>query len=120
MIANSCGRLLHHLSHGSSATSLHIMMAADKVATKEARRLAFETSDVASDWVLANPDLALAWAEDRCRTIMHTSVRRRFLISYLLYNVRSTEFEHLAQHLVDKGKRWAAWAEVRARLLRVA
>ena len=68
-IADPRGRLLYYLEHGGDASSWHTRTAPTR---QHPRRSAgcdatfgFVTSNVVLKWVRANPDLTLAWAEDR-------------------------------------------------------
>lgn len=87
MIANARGHLRHYLGCGGDTTSSRTRTAANKAAAEEerqerhnaARRAAFATSNVAPDWVLADPDLVLATTE--------TSARHRRRISDQLHKV---------------------------------
>lgn len=111
-IANACGRLFHYLSCGGNASSSCTRTAADKAATEEERRewrnashcSAFATSGVVSDWVRTDPDLTLAWVENRSRTTAQMSARRRRRINDQLYKIGLAKSNCTTRSLADKGK----------------
>lgn len=100
-LANVCGRLLHYLGHDGV-----IMSSQEKLWEwhNMQRRAAFTTSDVALDWVCADPSLVDAWALDRSRTTTETSERRRHCLSHHLVKIGVAELLHAAALVRDKGK----------------
>lgn len=61
----------------------------------------FANMNVAPNWVLADPDLALAWAWDRSRTTVHASARCRSRISDQLFKIGLAKSKRADRALVQ-------------------
>ena len=74
IMAKACDRILHYLGGGGFVVPLALE---SWYPLNAGYRSALAKTDVASEWVRNDPDLAVVWALDRSVTTAETAARRR-------------------------------------------